>query len=130
MAETNTCIYSGSEANAPGPGVVWADRTQKVAISRSQNRFGSAPRHTHRAQRWPGPSGRRRMPFVGQKKNGIGVRWYPSGVGYGSLAAPPGSRKFRDLVDVGTWWTPSRHPPPPSTASRTCRPAAVGPQYP
>eukprot|EP00661_Eupelagonemidae_sp_cell13_P019473 gene19473-biopygen11530 len=63
----------------------------------------------------------------GRQKTGIGVRWYPSGVGYGSLPAPPGSRKFRDLIDFDAWWTTK--PPPPlhsvtDVQTGSCRAAA------
>eukprot|EP00661_Eupelagonemidae_sp_cell13_P023762 gene23762-biopygen20845 len=34
---------------------------------------------------------------LGAQKTGIGARWHSIGVGYGTRAAPPGSRHFRDF---------------------------------
>eukprot|EP00661_Eupelagonemidae_sp_cell13_P007964 gene7964-biopygen18094 len=75
MAETNTCVYSGSKANAPGP------------------RTGQGRSHAEGGH-------------LVVKKTGIGARWHTIGVGYGSLAAPPGSRNLKNLMDSGAGWTP------------------------
>eukprot|EP00661_Eupelagonemidae_sp_cell13_P023763 gene23763-biopygen20846 len=89
MAGTDTCIYSGSKAHAPG---TRAGRCRADAEG------------CHLAA----------------KQTGIGVRWFPSGVGYGSQAALPGSRKCRDLG----WGSPARAhsiPSPPIVNSALAR---------
>eukprot|EP00661_Eupelagonemidae_sp_cell13_P025851 gene25851-biopygen16532 len=70
MAGTNTCVYSGSKANAPGP---------RTGRGRSDAGGG----------------------HLVVKKTGFGARWHPIGVGYAPLAAPPGSRDFKEFD--GSW---------------------------
>eukprot|EP00661_Eupelagonemidae_sp_cell13_P009777 gene9777-biopygen10767 len=56
-------------------------------------------REMHRAQGWRGPSGRKRMSIDIQNTK-IQARWHFITVGYGTLVAPPESRRFRDPCGI------------------------------
>eukprot|EP00661_Eupelagonemidae_sp_cell13_P012553 gene12553-biopygen9496 len=56
--------------------------------------YTAAPRQMHRALGLAGAD-RTQKVAIGRPKTGIGARWHSIGVGYGTRAAPPGSRNFR-----------------------------------
>eukprot|EP00661_Eupelagonemidae_sp_cell13_P010573 gene10573-biopygen255 len=91
----------------------------RLQMAGTNTRVSAAPRQMHRVPWLAGADRMQKVPLGGQKP-GLGARWHPIGVGYGSLAAPPGSRKFQDLVNLGAWGTP-QPPPPPQRDARAGR---------